>query len=234
MISLRRHFHFNGFILRIVAAMIDRSLCTSSDGSSEGSNESAWLDVESDEESQAVISLFDSQSFQTIDEMFEYCKQHHDFDFPASIRRLQLDFLGAVKLVNFIRHCVEQGQSLPDVISQGDIDNDIFLKPVLENDAVLFSLGDVLEEAARGDADAVDEQTRALVAHNRQLEAELVVLQSSFANYRLTVQRTLDKRWGNDDNPDSKPHVSCRIASAEHDADYYFQSYATHGTSRPP
>lgn len=212
------------------AVMVGETSRTSLDGSSDASDDSGWLDVEPDEErGEAVISLFDSQSFPALDEMLGHCKRNHGFDLVANMRRLRLDFLGAVKLVNYIRSRVQLGQPLPDVISQSDIDDDVYLKPVLDNDAVLFSLGDVLE-AADDVADATDEQTRALLARNRQLEAELEAIQSSFANYRLTVQQTLDRRWG-DDNQDSTPAEASCATVKEPNSDYYFESYATHGIS---
>ncbi|KAF4507030.1 hypothetical protein G6O67_005707 [Ophiocordyceps sinensis] len=207
--------------------MVGGTCRTSLGGSSDASNDSGWLDIESDEESEAVISFFGSESFSSLDGMLAHCTQHHGFDFLANTRRLQLDFLGAVKLVNFIRRCVQQGQPLPDVISQSDIDHDEYLKPVLSNDAVLFSLDDVLE-ATDEVADAADEQTMALLARNRQLEAELEAVHSSFANYRLTVQQMLDQRWGNDDDLESTPSASSHAAVAQDSSDFYFESYATH------
>lgn len=203
---------------------------------SDASDDGEWLDVEPDEEAVTVVSLFDSQTFATLDEMLGHCKQHHGFDLRASLLRLQLDFLGAVKLVNFIRHRVRQGQPLPDTISLSDIQDDAYLKPVLENDAVLFSLDDILDEAAVDDgaADGTGEQTTASRLRNSQLEAELESIRDSFANYRLAVQQTLDRRWGDDDDDtNSRPAASSSTAPAKDSSDYYFESYAYNGTSCP-
>ncbi|KAF4591512.1 protein arginine N-methyltransferase [Ophiocordyceps camponoti-floridani] len=48
-----------------------------------------------------VISLFDSKTFATLDDMLCHCQEHCGFDLVAIIQRLSLDYIGAVKLVNF-------------------------------------------------------------------------------------------------------------------------------------
>ena len=213
---------------------MDRTSSPTND--SDVSDDGEWLDVEPDEESVTVVSLFDSQTFASLDEMLGHCKLHHGFDLRAVLHRLQLDFLGAVKLVNFIRHRVQQGQALPDNISLGDFQDDTYLKPVLENDAVIFSLDEILDQAAVdvGAVDGTGEQTTALRLRNTQLEEELESIRDSFANYRLTVQQTLDRRWGDDDDDtESRPTSTSVTSPAKDNSDYYFESYAYNGTSCP-
>jgi len=64
-------------------------------------DDAGWEDVEPDEESMTVVSLFDSATFPDLDSMFAYCREKYDFDFMATRARLGLDFHGAVKLCNF-------------------------------------------------------------------------------------------------------------------------------------
>ena len=176
-----------------------------------------------------VISLFDSETFQTAADMIAHCKNQHDFDLTAAIRRLNLDFLGAAKLVNFVRSRVRDHQTLPRTIALKDFDDDEYLKPVLANDALLFSLDEILEadESNDGVGGAVDEpgaSTRELSVRNRELEDELEAVRSHFANYRLAVEETLDRRWG-DGEESSQPAE----APKKDTSDYYFESYAAHG-----
>jgi protein arginine N-methyltransferase 3 len=194
---------------------------------SEGSDEGEWLDVELDEESVAITSFFDSQTFPTVSAMLENSKKHHGFDFAACLKRLDLDFHGAVKLVNYVRERVKQGSSLPEEISFGDFDHDRYLQPVLENDALIFSLDDVLEniENAGAVAENKDVQADTLVVQNKELEDELEKVRSQFANYRLAVEQTLDNRWGDDTEP--------APTQKKDDSAYYFESYAAHGTISP-
>merc|ERR1712000_792019 len=140
----------------------DRDSGSSASESSEGSD---WQDVEPDEEPSTVVSLFDEQTFPNPKEMLAYCKEKHNFDLLAIVKRLGLDFYGAIKLVNYVRSKVQQSQPLPEQISAKDLEDDQYLKPVLENDALLFTLDEVLEADQETTADPA---TRA-----RALEEEL-------------------------------------------------------------
>lgn len=195
---------------------------------SEGSEEGEWLDLESDEEAIAIVSLFDAKTFPTAAAMLHHCKQHHNFDFAGLTRRLLLDFHGAVKLVNYIRYHVENGLPLPTDISLNDFNDDRYLQPVMENDALIFSLDEVLESEESNQVDASLESGEldghALRVRNKELQAELEKVQAQFSNYRLAVQQTLDQRWGDDTEP-GPPGTS----SKKDDSAYYFESYASHG-----
>ncbi|KAM5345581.1 hypothetical protein ACJ41O_011442 [Fusarium nematophilum] len=183
------------------------------------SDEGEWLDVESDEESVSITSFFGPQTFPTVAAMLDDSKQNHGFDFAAHVEKLQLDFHGAVKLVNFVRDHVKRGQSLPKDISEKDLDDEKYLRPVLENDALIFSLDEVLE-AAMGDSAGAPKDGSNLASRNRELEEELEKVRSQFANYRLAVEQTLDQRWG--DDTETAP------AEKKDDSAYYFESYAAH------
>ena len=163
---------------------------------SDGSDEGEWLDVEADEEPITIVSLLDSQTFPTVAAMLDHCKQQHSFDFATVLNRLGLDFHGAVKLVNYIRDRVKQLQPLPAEISPKDFEDERYLQPVLENDALIFSLDDILEAEQPSLADSQSKGTAGenLSAHNKELEEELERVQTQFANYRLAVQETLDRR----------------------------------------
>ncbi|PHH71897.1 hypothetical protein CDD82_6281 [Ophiocordyceps australis] len=185
---------------------------------SSDSDQSEWLDMEPDDEPTTFISLLDSRAFTTLDSMLAYCKQRHGFDLVGEIERLRLDYIGGIKLVNFIRRRVKQGEALPREIAQTDLDSTELLQPVLENDTVLFSLEDAVdfERHAENDPEDGGAQTR-----NRQLEAELERLETAFADYRVCVQKTLDRKWGDEQDAD---------AAKKHEASdsYYFESYAAH------
>lgn len=192
--------------------------------SSESSNadEAEWLDVDSDEETVVILSLLDSERFKSVADMLAHCKQKYDFDFVSIVRRLQLDFHGAVKLVNFIRGQVSQKQPLPHEISTADFSDDVYLKPVLADDAFIFSLDDILE--TEQDSTAIERSSDDIIARNKDLEAELEAVRSQFANYRLAVEETLDRRWG-----DEKESTSTKPDRKSDQPDYYFESYAQHG-----
>lgn len=195
---------------------------------SQVSGEGDWQDVESDNEAISIVSLFDSKTFTSPGDMLKHCKDQHNFDLIALINRLQLDFHGSIKLVNFIRSSVKAGQPVvAQDISADSFSDDKYLKPVLENDALLFSLDDIIEEQAQGGADgAAQASGEALAAKNKDLEEELEALRSQFTNYRLAVEETLDKRWGDESQPGPS-----RFAEKKDNSNYYFESYAEHGES---
>ncbi|OAA46258.1 hypothetical protein NOR_03011 [Metarhizium rileyi] len=193
---------------------------------SDTSEQSNWLDVEPDVEVIEVVSFFDALTFTTLPEMLQHCKQQHDFDLIQVIQRLQLDFLGALKLVNYVRSQVKSGIALPSEIFYEDIEDDRFLKPVLENDAVIFSLDEVLGPTSDTGAETsstVHELDSDLQKKNKYLEAELSSIRESFANYRLAVEQTLNRRWGVNDVPVPSANTKEKDSSA-----YYFESYAAH------
>lgn len=204
----------------------DRLSDSASSASESASGESDWQDVENDEEAQTVVSLLDEQTFSNPSDMLAHCKQKHGFDFLANVKRLQLDFYGAIKLVNFLRARAQKGEALPESISKEDLSSDELLKPVLENDALLFTLDEVLEGAENEPSESADASAQGLLARNKALEEELETLRNQYEQYRLTVEQTLDKRWAEDPKAGSS-----KAAEKEDESAYYFESYAYHGTS---
>ena len=120
--------------------------------------------------------------------------------------------------MNYIRTSVKYGVATPsdvDLSSSAVFDDEKYLRPVLEDDAFLFGLDEVLELAgAHRDGDhtttelngAGTEQaiTPAEAARNEDkqriagLEGQLARLAMDFSNYRGMAARTLDQRWVND------------------------------------
>lgn len=201
--------------------------------SSAESENGEWHDVESDLEDTTIVSLFDTRTFTNLREMLSHCKKEHGFDLIDTIQRLNLDFHGAVKLVNFVRQCVLEKRPLPQNLHIQDFEDDGYLKPVLANDALLFSLDEILEDGEQGEqagesgADSRKSRNNsieALLARQKELETELESVRTRFSNYRLAVEETLDRRWGTETDPGSSNQ-----APAKQDSDSYFESYAGHG-----
>ena len=66
-----------------------------------------------------------------------------------------LDFLDVVKLVNYIRGEVKVGVEKPDVSAKSRFQDEQYLLPVLEDDALLWNLHDIIGQ----DLDDVDDET---------------------------------------------------------------------------
>lgn len=198
-------------------------------------DEEGWDDVEQDEEeTQQVISLLDDKVFPDVLSMLEHCKEKHSFDFLAVRQKLQLDFHGCVKLVNYIRSQVHDGQTVSENISTSEIESDQYLKPVLDDDAViigLFDLPDIVPEATpvqTQDGTAVDD----LLKRNTELQEELQRITAQFERYRATVSETLDQRWGSVEAAEAEAAAAKAAGKGpvpkkpEDTSKYYWESYA--------
>ncbi|KFA64352.1 hypothetical protein S40285_02935 [Stachybotrys chlorohalonatus IBT 40285] len=200
-------------------AMSDLSTSSSSEG-----GEGEWLDVDSDSEPLTFASLFDpSLTFPSAGAMLAHTREAHGFDLHAVVRRLDLDFHGAVRLVNFLRRRAGEGQAVAERdVRAEDFAGDEFLKPALDNDALLFSLDEVLQGAEEG----AEEADAALKRRNRELEEQLEALRNQFDSYRLVAQETLDRRWGDDAEPQGARAGAAPAPAKRTTHDYYFESYA--------
>ncbi|KAI0973175.1 S-adenosyl-L-methionine-dependent methyltransferase [Xylaria arbuscula] len=210
-----------------------------SDSESDNSkDEEGWNDVEEDEEeTPEVISLLDDRVFPDVISMLAHCKDKHNFDFLAVRQKLQLDFHGCVKLVNFIRQRVHEGLPVSENISLADIDDDAYLKPVLDDDAVIIGLFDLPELTAPGDTLSAQGGDNAalvndLLRRNTELQEQLATALLQHENYRAAVSKTLDERWG--ETEADKANESAGKGKGkdgadgekEDDSKYYWESYA--------
>ncbi len=112
-----------------------------------------WEDVEADTEAVSVQCLLCAENFSSPQVMLEHCESKHSFDFVATVKTAGLDFYKTIKYVNFIRMNVADASANPTVLDAATLDSDALLKPVLENDALLFSLDEVIDfdlEASNG------------------------------------------------------------------------------------
>ena len=207
-----------------------------SSGTSENSDildlkdDEGWEDAEPDEEETTFISLLDDEVFTDIHSMLRHCKEKHNFDFLEIRQRLGLDFYGNIKLVNYIRSRVHAGLGVSSNLAREVFEDERFLKPVLEDDALLFSLDDlpdlteVQDTEAADKGKAVSKDPEALVSRVSELEEELRRIQVQFDNYRATVSETLDQRWNA-----AGPSISADKDKKRDDDSHYFSSYSYNG-----
>ncbi|KAH8695523.1 protein arginine methyltransferase RmtB [Talaromyces proteolyticus] len=188
-------------------------------------NDEGWEDVEPEDDSQPVVGLFSADVYPDVRLMLKETKEKYNFDLVKVRKDLDLGFLDAIKLVNYIRLEVQKGNKSPDVSSKSLFNDDAYLKPVLDDDALLYSLDDLADD---GEEDGTNNQNTEKRVHD--LEEELELLRGQFANYRLDVQRSMSEQLqSTDDSMSAKPAVpktesSSRIEEADAD---YFTSYST-------
>lgn len=145
-----------------------------------------------------------------------------------------------VKLVNYTRSEVKKGHKVLRISSKSVFQDDHYLLPVLEDDALLFSLDEVIcsPEALIQDIDSIERQGHALDDDStpkrvRELHDELLHVQQQFKAYRAAVDETLETRWNNEDAAarSSQDHVHKikKADRAKNDESDYFTSYSYNG-----
>lgn len=144
-----------------------------------------------------------------------------------------------IKMINYIRSEVQKGNEAPDLSAKEAFQEERFLKPVLEQDALLYSLDDIVGPfdqpapvAINGiDGGSPSEDT----ARNRiaELQEELQCLQKQFSAYRETVDQTLENRWNSEENDQASSRnvlAQSGIKPVPRDDDtHYFSSYSSNG-----
>lgn len=130
-------------------------------------------------------------------------------------------------------------------ISWTSIDQEQYLKPVLDDDAVILGLFDLPElkpeAAAAAAATAAQGGSEALVddllKRNSELQEELARVAAQFDSYRVAVQQTLDERWGDVDQAEAEAAAAAAkagkgkdaVAEKKDDSKSYWESYAGAG-----
>lgn len=121
-----------------------------------------WEDMEPDVEAVKAICLVCSTAFGEIRSMLDHCRDAHGLDLGQVVGNLgenaffadyalwsvlnitDLDFFGTVKLINYIRSKTKAGIKTLDLSTKNVFDDEQYLLPVLEDDALLYSLHDDL------------------------------------------------------------------------------------------
>ncbi|KAF2216105.1 hypothetical protein CERZMDRAFT_94484 [Cercospora zeae-maydis SCOH1-5] len=104
-----------------------------------------WDDVEDDTEDVSIKCLFCDEVFSGASAMNEHSAKTHEFDLAKVQAQHDLDFYSSMKLVNWLRAQVQQGDAKPNVSDASAWADDKYLQPTLEDDALLFSLDDIDE-----------------------------------------------------------------------------------------
>lgn len=115
----------------------------------------------------------------------------------------------------------------PDVSSRELFEDDVYLKPVLEDDALLYNLDDMddTEEKKSEAPGAGDAERRVL-----ELQEELERLQNQFSEYRIAVQKSMEEQLSEEDEKLASAGPSAKALKRVEDADSdYFTSYSYNG-----
>jgi len=148
------------------------------------------------EEDVTISCLFCEELFKKSTDVFVHCQDKHSFDFFGLKTTLNLDFYRCIRLINFIRTQHRAGIPSDKIIAASKDakkefwTNDTYLKPVLEDDPLLFGLD--IEEL-----DSKNEE-KDLKRENEELKNKMEDLQQTLAK---TIE-TLKNINFHDDEPE--------------------------------
>ncbi|KAF1937393.1 histone-arginine methyltransferase CARM1 [Clathrospora elynae] len=128
--------------------------------------------------------LFCEQQWSRVPDMSTHCKSDHGFDLTATIKDLgpDADELTIIKLINYLRACAQTSTDPKTLkIAPEDLSSDKYLQPVLEDDALLFELGDLMPDS---DIKAIDYADFEAALHRDMPE--------DFSKIKLTNDRDQD------------------------------------------
>ncbi|KAJ8099172.1 S-adenosyl-L-methionine-dependent methyltransferase [Lipomyces tetrasporus] len=187
------------------------------------------------------ICLFCEITFDDSDAVWDHCVKDHDFDFKKLRRGLGLDFFGKVKLINYVRSQVKAGNQPELNRPELFLEDSQFLKPTLQDDALLFGIQDDDSEEEEDDPDVLyeKEQLAEVARENAErvkvLQKQLQELQFQFDEYkdivRTVLNRDLDSDSGSDSgcgSPEGPSRASRKRVGNKYsnEDDHYFESYA--------
>jgi protein arginine N-methyltransferase 3 len=139
--------------------------------------------------------------------------------------------LSSIKLVNYIRQQAKEGNTKLEIKSATEFEDEKYLQPILEDDALLFSLDDLSPSSQPGDAsgDNANATTNTSPeAKIAELEKQLQGVQSQYVEYRHQVEETLEKRWSDESTGKSLSSVEAQSGKPDYDGNY-FDSYSYNG-----
>ncbi|KAK4543263.1 hypothetical protein LTR36_005813 [Oleoguttula mirabilis] len=104
-----------------------------------------WEDMENDTEELNLKCLLCDEKLHAVRAMVDHCKQTHSFDLDEIRKANKVDFYNTMKLINYIRSQVRSGSSPPDCVDPKLWADDKFLQPVVEDDALLYSIDELAD-----------------------------------------------------------------------------------------
>ena len=134
-----------------------------------------WEDVEAEEDEDLSIKcLLCEHVFHQKNPMLDHCSMTHGLDFMALVKQHALDFYGMIKLVNYIRAAAANESASVDASDADLWKDDKFLQPVMEEDALLFSLDELVEDGgeANGKVPDYDDMEAARAAREQRTELD--------------------------------------------------------------
>lgn len=146
------------------------------------------------EEESTFQCLFCDNQQDSCSKLFGHMLSCCQFDFRNTRKQKQLDFYQTIRMINFIRSEVKNGKASAEIIkavtSESDwLKDERFLKPVMEDDSLLFSFDDDDDESENEDDDEKKDGTPNLQLENAALRRQVEEMQQAMTQMRATMLR---------------------------------------------
>ncbi|KAL8648449.1 MAG: hypothetical protein Q9226_005987 [Calogaya cf. arnoldii] len=193
-----------------------------------------WKDIEPEDFSTSFVSFGGNTRFSDLKDFLQDAKKNHGVDLLALTIRHGLETYGMIKLINYVREQVSQGPFRPDVSPETFLEGDRYMKPFMDDDALLYSIDDILDVANQTAPSSAkdssngrmsDEDVQELIKQNHQLREQVKYYRNAYQEAYLE-NLDLKERKG----PEPKEHSTDHACNGkqpkrkDHDT-HYFSSY---------
>ncbi|KAK6355434.1 hypothetical protein TWF696_004531 [Orbilia brochopaga] len=156
-------------------------------------------------------------------DVWRHCKDEHNFDWHATVKKLGLDFYGKIKLVNYLRK--NKAVNL-DTLTLADFVSEEYLQPALEFDPLLLELDDgddedggvAIDPAEPLPVDVTDHAATTALIHS--LTKQIKDLEITFASYKKAIAEDYLNRVESSEVTYPQPPSKKDVDS------HYFESYS--------
>ncbi|KAL8803756.1 MAG: hypothetical protein Q9182_002966 [Xanthomendoza sp. 2 TL-2023] len=200
-------------------------------------DEDDWKDVEPEDFASSYVSFGGKTKFSTLQDFLRDAKDNHGVDLVDLRDRYELETYGMIKLINYAREQVSQGLYRPDASPQDFLEGDRYMKPFMEDDALLYSVDDIFDVTTQQAHDLMNgsvsksvnqtlcsEEVQDLLKQNEQLREQVLYYRKA---YQESYLKTLEPESNvNRPSQQSADGACSAVPVKENDYDsHYFTSY---------
>ncbi|KAL8851933.1 MAG: hypothetical protein Q9221_003144 [Calogaya cf. arnoldii] len=197
-------------------------------------DEDEWKDIEPEDFGTSFVSFGGNTRFSDLKDFLQDAKKNHGVDLLALSIRHGLETYGMIKLINYVREQVSQGLFRPDVSPETFLEGDRYMKPFMNDDALLYSIDDILDVANQTAPSSAkdssnermsDEEIQELLKQNHELREQVKYYRNAYQEAYLE-NLDLKERKGSEPKEHSTNHAYNGEQPKRKDHDtHYFSSY---------
>lgn len=150
-----------------------------------------------------------------------------------------LDTFGMIKLINFVRAQVHQGLFRPDASPDRFLEGNQYLKPVIEDDALLYSVDDIFDLCKKqannhlpngfADAKVSEEEYQDIIKKCNQLREQVAYYRSALQTTYLEKMELQERNVKKSSEENMEMGANATSAGNKNEDSHYFTSYAYNG-----